>query len=273
MSIIKNHFHPDSVRRTLQSFWGDALEIAVTKSGISLAVPLSFPDGWQVLFDLEPLTPRAVRVTDCGRTLQWLAAAGQNIEGEGLVTMLNERICTFELQRDGWELYRELALPLAGVDLHLFGEALVSIAHLNYLHEPASKPPNVARQTVEKVFREREIVPSQRHPLDGKVEKDIRVDYYIEARRPVAMEVLGRRGIITGYMEQWGFRWRDLRDAHPALMPVMVYDPAVQEVDGLAQAIGESECELFCPYSETERIHAVLDKSGARVGAGVSHFK
>jgi hypothetical protein len=249
------------------------LEIAVTKSGISLAVPLSFPDGWQVLFDLEPLTPRAVRVTDCGRTLQWLAAAGQNIEGEGLVTMLNERICTFELQRDGWELYRELALPLAGVDLHLFGEALVSIAHLNYLHEPASKPPNVARQTVEKVFREREIVPSQRHPLDGKVEKDIRVDYYIEARRPVAMEVLGRRGIITGYMEQWGFRWRDLRDAHPALMPVMVYDPAVQEVDGLAQAIGESECELFCPYSETERIHAVLDKSGARVGAGVSHFK
>jgi hypothetical protein len=264
MSDNTNILHPDSVRQTLQSFWGESLEIAATRSGLSLAVPLCFPDGWQVLFDLQPLTPKAVRVTDRGRTLQWLAGAGQNIEADGLVTMLNEQIRTFQLQRDGWELYRELTLPLAGVDLHLFGEALVSIAHLNNLHEPASKPPNVARQTVEKVFKERKVKPERNFGLDGKVERDIRVDYYIEARHPVAMEVLGRRGVVRNYMEQWGFRWRDLRDAHPNLLPVMIYDPAVQEVDGLAQAIGESECELFCPYSETERIHAVLDKAGTK---------
>lgn len=261
MSENTNILHPDSVRQTLQSFWGESLEIAVTRSGLALAVPLCFPDGWQVLFDLQPLTPKAVRITDHGRTLQWLASAGQNIEADGLVVMLNERIRTFQLQRDGWELYRELTLPLAGVDLHLFGEALVSIAHLNNLHEPASKPPNVARQTVEKIFKERELKPEQNFKLDGKVERDIRVDYYIPARHPVAMEILGRRGVVTSYMEQWGFRWRDLRDAHPNLLPVMIYDPAVQNVETTALAIGESVCELFCSYEQTERINNLLDRA------------
>jgi hypothetical protein len=262
MSENTTILQPDSVRQTLQSFWGESLEIAATRTGLALAVPLCFPDGWQVLFDLQPLTPKAVRVTDHGRTLQWLAGAGQNIEADGLVTMLNERIRTFQLQRDGWELYRDLPLPLAGVDLHLFGEALVSIAHLNNLHEPASKPPNVARQTVEKIFKERNLTPERNFKLDGKVEHDIRVDYYQVARHPVAMEILGRRGVVTSYMEQWGFRWRDLRDAHPDLLPVMIYDPAVQDVDITALAIGESVCELFCSYEQTEQINGLLDRAG-----------
>lgn len=262
MSENTNILHPDSVRQTLQSFWGESLEIAVTRSGLALAVPLCFPDGWQVLFDLQPLTPKAVRVTDHGRTLQWLAGAGQNIEADGLVAMLNERMRTFQLQRDGWELYRELPLPLAGVDLHLFGEALVSIAHLNNLHEPASKPPNVARQTVEKIFRERQISPHSNFKLDGKLEKGIQVDYYVEAKQPVAVEVLGRRGAILGYMEQWGFRWRDLRDTHSSLLPVMIYDPAVQDVDSTSQRIGESACELFCSYEQTDQINGLLDRAG-----------
>jgi hypothetical protein len=261
MSANTNILHPDTVRRSLQSFWRESLEIATTSSGLSLAVPLCFPDGWQVVFDLQPLAPKVVRVTDRGRTLQWLAGAGQNVEADGLVAILNERIRTFQIQRNGWELYRELPLPLSGVDLHLFGEALVSIAHLNNLHEPASKPPNVARQTVEKIFKEREIKPEHNFKLDGKVERDIRVDYYLPARHPVAMEVLGRRGMVTSYMEQWGFRWRDLRDAHPNLLRVMIFDPAVQEIESTALAIGESVCELFCSYEQTERINGLLDQA------------
>jgi hypothetical protein len=261
MSENTQDLHADTVRQALAAFWGESLEVATTGSGVALAVPLCFPDGWQVTFEIQSFTPNVVRVTDSGRTLQWLAGTGQSIETAHVAGLLKERLKLFHIQRDGWELYRELRLPLEGVDLHLFGEALVSIAYLNYLHEPASRGPNVARQTVETIFRDRNLQPLVRHPLDGKLERGIRVDYYVDAVHPVALEVIGRRGSITGYMEQWGFRWRDLRDAHPCLMPVMIYDPAVQEVDGLAQTIGEAECELFCPYSETERIHAVLEKA------------
>jgi len=264
MSLETQILHPDTVRQSLLEFWGGALEIAPTRRGLSLAVPLCLPDGWQVVFDLQPMTPGTVRATDRGRTLQWLTGRGQNIDTPHFAGLLEDRCGAFQISRDGWELFRDLSVPPAGADLQLFGEALVAIAHLNCLHDPAGKSPNVARQTVEKVFHERRLEPKQRHALNGKLEKGIRVDYFIEAALPVAVEVLGRRGPITGYMEQWGFRWRDLRDATPELLPVMIYDPAVQEVDDLSRSIGEGVCELFCAYSETDRFHAVLDKAGAQ---------
>ena len=143
--------------------------------------------------------------------------------------------------------------------MHLFTEALVGIAHLGYLHEPSPKAPNIARQTVEKVFRERAIEAKINHRLEGKVEKRIVVDYFVSPYRSVAVQVLGRRGIVTSYMEQWGFRWRDLHDAHPKLLRVMFYDPAVQEVDTTSAAIGEAVCDYFGPYHETGRFNDILD--------------
>ena len=265
MSVENTPIDTDSIRRTLQAFWNGALELVPTRAGFAVAFPLCFPDGWQVVVDIEPLTPQALRLTDSGRTLHWLAGSGQNIDTQAFKARLNERMQTFELQREenGWELFRELPLPLQGVDLHLFGEALVSIAHLHYLHEPALKTQNVATETVERVFRERKIEAHQNHRLRGRVEERITVDYFVEAHHPVALQVLGRRGAVTSYMEQWGFRWRDLREANPALLPGMIYDPAVQEIDSTATAIGESVCELFCPYYETDRIHALLDRAQA----------
>ena len=251
--------HPDEIRKILLGFWDSALEIASTKKGLSLAVPLCYPDGWQVVIDLNPLTPKAVRLSDGGKTLHWLVGSGQNIDTPAIHALFNEKIKAFEMVQDGWELYRDVAWPLDASQVQLFGEGLVALSYLNYLYEPMVKAANVARQTLEKVFHERKLEIRPNHRLDGRVEKKITVDYFVKPLRPVAFQVLGRRGPITGYMEQWGFRWRDLRDADPALLPAMIYDPDVQEIDGTALAIGEAVCELFCPYYETNKIHDLLD--------------
>jgi hypothetical protein len=249
----------ETIRQTLANFWGEMLEVNSTRKGFALAMPLCYPDGWQILLDLVQLTPGHVRLMDCGRTLRWLVAGGQNIETSAMEEHLAERMATFQLQRDGWTLFRDLPLPLAGVDVHLFGEAMASIAHLRYLHEAAVKTLNVPRQMLERVFRERHLEARTNYKLDGRLEKAIEVDYFVAATRPVAFQILNRRGRVTGIMEQWGFRWRDLRDAHEELLPAMIYDPAVSEVDEVAMTIGESVCELFCAYDETKRIHDLLE--------------
>ena len=135
MSVTTSLLTPDIVRQTLQSFWSEMLEVAETRTGLALAVPLCRPDGWQIIVEVDELTPKAARITDRGRILQWLASAGQNVDGPGFRNSLNERLRTFGLSRDGdaWEIFREVALPLNGIDLHLFGEALLSIANLNNL--------------------------------------------------------------------------------------------------------------------------------------------
>ena len=265
MSVTTSLLTPDTVRQTLQSFWSEMLEVAETRTGLALSVPLCRPDGWQIIVEVDELTPKAARITDRGRILQWLASAGQNVDGPGFGSFLNDRLRTFGLSRDAWEIYREVTLPLQGIDLHLFGEALVSIANLSNLHEPVVRTQNVAEQTVERVFADRKLHPQRNHSLSGQVEKKVKVDFYLDdIAHPVAVQVLGRRGNVTAYMEQWGFRWRDLRDATPALLPAMIYDPAVQEIDATAQAIGESVCEVFCPYHETQKLHELLERAHAR---------
>ncbi|HEU5078818.1 MAG TPA: hypothetical protein VFT72_06375 [Opitutaceae bacterium] len=259
MSAVETIPHPLVLRESLQSFWHDSLEMAETPRGLEFTMPQSYPDGWQIVLRLELPTPTTARLSDGGKTLWQLAQTGQNIEADVTAQRIEELCKSYELRRDGWELFRFLPWPTPGADIHLFTEALVSIAHLNYLHEPAAKTPNVARETVEKVFRERKIDVKTNHRLEGRVEKRIIVDYFASPYRSLAVQVLGRRGAVTSYMEQWGFRWRDLRDAHPRLLQVMLYDPAVQEVDSTATAIGESVCDYFGPYDNVTRLHDLLD--------------
>jgi len=253
--------NPDAIRALLQSFWSEMLEIAPSSSGLSVAVPLCYPDGWQVLIDIRPSTPGLVRISDSGKTLHWLAGAGQNIEAERIKALLAERADVFHLQRDGWELFRDIRLPLKGMDVQIFAEGLIDIAHLFFLYEPAPKTQNVVRETVERVFSERAIPVQHDLRLDGLLEKKIKVDYFAEIIKPVAIEVISRRGNITSYMEQWGFRWGDIRSMKPELMPAMIFDPAVTEIDDTALSIGTSVCTLFCAYHEADRIHDFLQQA------------
>lgn len=259
MSGVDTQLSPQILRDGLQAFWEQSLEIAATPRGLEFAVPQSYPDGWQIVLRLELLTPTTARLSDGGKTLWQLAHAGQNIEADVTALRIREICDAYRVTRDGWDLNQLITWPAQGADVHLFTEALVSIAHLAYLHEPSAKSPNVARETLEKVFRERKIEAKMNYRLEGRVEKKIEVDYFAAPRRPLAVQVLGRRGTITSYMEQWGFRWRDLHDAHPSLLRVMLYDPAVQNIDSTATAIGESVCDYFGPYDNVTRLHDLID--------------
>jgi len=259
MSAVENTPSPSILRDNLQSFWQESLEIASTPHGLEFAVPQSYPDGWQIVLRLSLPTATTARLSDGGKTLWQLAQTGQNVD-DGVPAQRIRELCeTYQLKRNGWELFRFLPWPSPGAEIHLFTEALVSIAHLSYLHEPAAQTVNVARETVEKVFRERQIDAKTNHFLSGKVEKRIKVDYFASPYRSLAVQVLGRRGGVTSYMEQWGFRWRDLHDAHPRLLRVMLYDPAVQDIDSTATAIGEAVCDYFGPYDNVTRLHDLLD--------------
>ncbi len=261
MNTVDTSLHPDLLRTSLLDFWKGALEIATTSDGLECAMPQSFPDGWQIVLKFEPLTPGVIRLSDGGKTLWQLAQTGQNLDADATAARLRELLAAFKIERDGWNLFRTLRWPVPGEEVHLFTEALVSVAHLSYLHDPMPKPSSVARQTVEKILHERKLEFRTNHRLEGRVEKRIEVDYYAVPKRALAVQVLGRRGAVTGYMEQWGFRWRDLHDANPDLLRVMLYDPAVQDVDSTASAIGRSVCDYFGPYHETNRLHDIIDRA------------
>jgi hypothetical protein len=242
--------NPESCIQLMEAFWREQVETAETRDGLALTLPLMYPDGWQVSVFLSATTPGRVQISDQGKTLGTLQAAGMNLEAKATGALLDERLKTFELHRDGLLLTKDLHVPLQGVDVQLFAEALVSIAHLIYRHEPATETENAADKAISRFFGGRGLHPLRNVALRGKVESEIRLDYYLEAKRPLGLEVIRRRGNIRDYIEQWAWRWTDLHAAHPKLIRAMVYDSSVQDITPTIRRIGESVCEVFCPYDE-----------------------
>src|SRR5262245_47472111 len=112
-----------------------------------------YPDGLQVMLTLTPITTAQAIVSDAGNTLGQLASVGMNFDAQAKQThaILEQRLQAFEIERDGFELRKAVTLPIEGIDLHLFGEALVSIAHLVLRHDPESSFESAASRTVRKV--------------------------------------------------------------------------------------------------------------------------
>jgi hypothetical protein len=242
----------------LVRFWGDTLKIEAAREGVKIALPLLYPDGLQVVVTLKPIGERTALLTDRGEVFGNLTNSGLNVESGPVKRLVADRLKIFELQRDGFILEKQIQLPVDGLDIQLFGEALVSLAHLIYRYEPEAMGENVADRTIEKLFAERGLAPKRNAILEGSVEKRIQVDYFLEGKRGLALEVVNRKHHLVSYMEQWGWRLNDLRKKRPDLVRAMVYDPHNQDWEDTALAIGKSVCEFFCPYFETQRVHEAI---------------
>ncbi len=254
---------PDACIEAMQSFWREQVQAAKTREGVALTLPLMYPDGWQVTVQITPLTPGWVRISDQGKTLGGLLETGMSLSATHTAHLLNERIQAFELKSDGAVISKEARLPLQGVDVQLFAEALVSIAHLVYRHEPATLQENPADKVVRRVLEARKVQPVRNAELPGHLLKSTRVDYLVEAKRTLAVQVVNRRENLLDYMERWAFRWDDLRKHNNRLLTGMVYNPENQDWDATSLRIGNEVCDAFCRYDEVQSLNRVLDQAGA----------
>jgi len=259
VSAVDQNLHPDHLRTRLTSFWGEALEIEPSEKGVIMALPQTGADGWQVVIQIQEVTPGRARITDEGRVLGGLLAAGQNIESPATAQHIKRVVNEHRLEREGLEIVRYLPLPLDPLEVHVTAEGVAALSHLHVLHEPVVRGADVADKTLRQIFSDRGIEAQAGAKLDGRTEKGVKVDYYVQAVRPVAFEIIRRRGRLFPVMEQWGYRWQDLRKTNQHLMPVMLWDPAMQDMDDASRAIGEEVCDLFCPYDETDRVHELLE--------------
>ncbi len=263
MNPVETKLDPDKIRAALSGFWNNALAIEAVRGGWALAMPQTDAEGWQVVVEITGGAPGKVRVSDAGRTLGGLEMLGQRTDSEVVDGYIESILRQSHMEREGSELFRWLPLPLDPVEVHIFAEALSAVSQLRVLHEPSLRIQDLADMTLQQVFADRHIEALKGISLPGKTEKRVRVDYVVESTRQVAFQILRRRGRLLPVMEQWGYRWQDLQKVNSSLMPVMLYNPAVQEIDEASRAIGEEVCSLFCAYDETDRIHGVLEAAAS----------
>ena len=263
MISLNKNLQPSVLHEALSGFWSSALTIEQEEGRIHLALPQTDADGWQQVIEITEPTPGVARISDAGHTLGQLANAGQNIDSGNTSRHINAIARNHHLTREGFELVRIVSLPINPVDIHVFAEGLSAVSHLWVLHEPNVKTQDIADQTIQRVFRDHHVEPRRGASLVGSIEKTVKVDYLVEARKRVAFEIIRRRNNLYPLMEQWGFRWMDLKQADSQLLPVMLYDPATVDVDEDSRAIGVGVCRLFSPYDDTDKIHEVLEEAAS----------
>ncbi len=246
------------LRNLLTSFWNEVLEIESTPKGLLFTMPVSYPDGWQVVLELSQKTPKGFRLSDRGKTLSWLSAQGQNIGTEAMRQHLRRLCAEHHLMEEHGVLYRWLESPLDAADIQVFAEGLVAISRLEILNDHRAAEEDVADRTVQRIFSDAGLSPKRKHQLHVTKERKVAVDYFVEQRRSIALQILRTRSDFSGTMEKWGFRWKELKSNYDGLAPIMLYDRNAQIIDPYSRHIGESECELFCGYDETDRIHETL---------------
>ncbi len=251
---------PDLCRKALQRFWQEQLAIEETAEGLVMALPVSYPDGWQVIVHAEKLAPAQAVLTDRGRTLGWLFEEGVSLErpDSRAYALFEKRKSAYGLEQTGLELQKPVKLPLSGADVQLFADGLISVAYLCYRAEPAAPPCNAAAAGVQRFLEAHKIKAKRHHQLEGKIEKKIEVDFYVENGSASAIVAVKRTRRLIDSMEQWAWRWTDLRRKHPEIKRAMVYDPDQQQWDETSMAIGDAVCHVFCPYFDTDRLSSLL---------------
>lgn len=250
-------------REAIEVFLCENVVVEKSRTGVAMALPLMYPHGLQVQVVIEPLTSSFALITDHGETLQRLKVDGLSLDGDKTKSFLHERMQAFELVQYGLELQRVIPLPLQGIDIQLFAESLVSIAHLAYRIKPAAPTISNADKALCSVLEERNIKPKRDAVVDGHLEKGIKISYLLPTKSQIACKVVKRRGPMLNYMEQWGWRWGDVKQNNPTLIRGMIYDPDTQGWDDTALNIGRSVCDLFCPYFEAQTIHDAIDRADA----------
>lgn len=246
------------VRDLLTSFWCDTLEVELTRDGLVFTMPMSYPDGWQVVLEIIQKTPKGFYLNDRGKTLSWLTGQGQNIETEAMRLHLDRLCAEHCMMEEHGVLYRWLGYPLDAADIHVFAEGLVAVSRLEILNDHRAMEEDVADITVQHILKDAGLNPKPKHRLQITKEREVSVDYFVDQRRPLALQIVRTKSDLSGTMEKWGFRWKALKQNYAGLAPIMLYDRNTQIVDAYSRHIGESECELFCGYDETDRIHYTL---------------
>lgn len=244
----------ESLRNALTSFWNEHLHIEKCSEGWVMSLPIMYSDGLQVVIYLKELTPNKCLLTDQGATLSMLSEANFSLKGNSFTKILASQSKIYGFEQEGLQLEKVIDLPLNAADIQIFAEGLVSLSHLVPKTEKEYRV-NVERLISDRLqafFYNQKIEPKRRYDLAGKIEKKITVEYFVENNHRLALQHISTTTNLLPTMERWGWKWTDLRAADPSIIRAMVFDPDNQPWDEASMNIGQSVCEVFVPYTESD---------------------
>jgi hypothetical protein len=192
----------------LRLFYDDVFEARTRGNRVYLSLPLMNADGYQITIAIERVTEYQAVLTDLGETLAFLDLRGIPTRHASIKSLIEPRLAAFEIERRGEEFAKIISLPIQGLDLQLFAEALSGLTYVIFRHEHI-QPSNAHVYSRVKEALERahlHFLTGKKALILGRTSKTIQVDFLMTGKVPIAVKTVQRRGRVHDYMKQWGFR-------------------------------------------------------------------
>jgi Domain of unknown function DUF1828 len=193
---------PEACRKALLSFYSEIVELKDAGEWLHLSLPLMNADGFQISISISQISERFVLLSDRGETLSFLDCRGVSTKSKATRRLIQNHIAAFEIETMGEQLTKVVSLPIQGIDMHLFGEALAGLTHLIFRHEAnQSANPHVYEAVLHKL--ESAKMSFKRGAgafIKGRTSKSIPVDFLISSKRNVAIKAVQRKEDIHEYI-------------------------------------------------------------------------
>src|SRR5690625_2638887 len=139
-------------------------------------MPMSYPDGWQLVLEISQPFPNRYLLTDRGKTLSWLEMEGQNMQTEVVKIHLQRFCLEHSIEEEKGVFQRFFEGPPDSEEIHVFAEGLIAISRLEILADRRPAEEDVASQVIGRTFQDAKLVPKRNHRLPVSADRTIAVD-------------------------------------------------------------------------------------------------
>ena len=245
----------NTIKKGLTEFWNSQFQYNLEESSCHIAYPLLLLDGWQLTFSMyKDSLQKVYTLSDNGKIFNFLQ--DNNVSGTIVKNIVEEKCKFFGIQNFNKELIlKKTSLPTA-LEIELYAEGLQSIAYLVYRHEKAALQITHARKNFENFLKSRELVFKRDISISGKIIPSIKMDYQIEMKnnKKALCKITEVSTDLHNYMERWGFRFNQIKEANEDTRILMIYNPDFGKWDDFCLNIGQNICDKFTPYTNIEDI-------------------
>ena len=227
-----------------------------------VALPFETTGGHRVEVAISQVGSQRVLISDLGRTISELMAIGVDPAGNrARARQLEDLQRDFGLTRKNSELQIAADTNALGPTLLRFAGALKTISDMAYFHRVSAGGTTYAiNLAIRSVLANDGIqfVEGEAARVSGALEKQIALDFAgTVAGHRFGVAVLGATG-TKRLAEVWGFRFGDLRNAHPDLRRIAVYDVEEQSWSDDSLRILAGMTEFAVPSSRVEALPSLL---------------
>ena len=254
-----NHLNSQLLLNEYLKFIESFSKVKEIKDGYYISLPFVYAGNHFIELCIKQLNENLFIISDLGNVLIEVESSGVPIfSNKKRKEMLLDIIKKYQLNLDGVILQKTFARNKLAQTIHHFVEAIKSVSDLIYFHEARIPRESIMLQEIKHILDHKRIKYEEQNEarIDGVLEKH-KVDFLIENGKPeIIVTLMGDNTKMLS--EIWGFKFSDIKENHPNVCSISVYDVEVSTWSEVSKRILKAKSDYSMPSTDIFKLEEII---------------